>query len=246
MQNCKSSELPMQPKLQLNDSNDTCIQKPYKELLGCLIYIMQGTRPDISYCITYFSQFQNCFSNAHWEYLKGVLRYLKLTEKFVLKFKKKNYNNINLIAYADSDFANSKDRKSVTGYVIKLNGNAISWRTKKQEMVSLSSAEAEYIALSVCITESLFVAQMLSEILNKNMYPIHLYEDNQACIKMSTTLETKRTKHIDIKYQFVKDCVSKGQIKLNYIPTEQQQGDIFTKALPKIKFKYLRNLLNLE
>lgn len=248
MDNCKPSSVPMQPKLHLSDANtESNIKLPYKELIGCLMYIMLGSRPDLSFCITYFSQFQKCFKIEHWNYLKSVLRYLKQTENYGLKYVKSGDSRVQhqLHAYADSDFAsNPNDRKSITGYLIKLNKNVICWKTKKQITVALSSAESEYIALSACISESLFLGQLLSEILYDSVFPIYAYEDNQSCIKMASTLESKRTKHIDVKHYFIRDCVEQEFVILKYVSTNNQQADILTKALATSKFKYFRDSLN--
>lgn len=246
MNDCKTSNVPMQPKLQLsNGETGSNKNLPYRELIGCLMYIMLGSRPDLSFSISYFSQFQGCFNIEHWNYLKCVLRYLKLTENYGLKFIKSDNSNVQIHAYVDADFANdSIDRKSISGFVLKMNDNVIYWKTKKQNIVALSSAESEYIALSSCISESLFLGQMLSEVLKYDLFPIFVYEDNQSCIKMASTFETKRTKHIDVRHHFVRDCVNKNEIVLKFTPTEFQQADIFTKALSSSKFVCFRNNLN--
>lgn len=150
-----------------------------------------------------------------------------------------------LSGYVDADFANDpNDRKSITGFCINFLNNVVFWKSKKQTIVSLSSAEAEYVALSACVTECLFVATLLTEILKCTVYPIEIFEDNQSCIKMVSTLETKRTKHIDVRHHFLRDCLEKNQIKLNYIPTNDQTADIFTKAVTPQKFDYFRSKLN--
>ncbi|KAK9730541.1 hypothetical protein QE152_g14416 [Popillia japonica] len=144
----------------------------------------------------------------------------------------------------NSDFANSiVDRKSITGFVIKLNNNVIHWKTKRQNNV-LSSAESKYVALATCVTENLFLAQILAEIANFNVYPITVFEDNQSCIKMASTFESKRSKHINIKHHFVRECVTQNKIKLLYINSNKQQADMFTKQLAATKFKYFRDSLN--
>lgn len=247
MNECKSHEIPIQSKLKMSTKsvNNETKNFPYRELIGCLMYIMLGSRPDLSFCVSYFSQFQNSYCDEHWNHLKHVLRYLKLTENYCLKFTKCNNSDVNLVSYVDADFANDPiDRKSTTGFIIKLNNNVIYWKSKKQNIVSLSSAESEYIALSSCITENLFLAQMLIEILNKNVYPVTVFEDNQSCIKMASTLESKRTKHIDVRHHFVRDCINEGKVTLKYISTDQQQADMLTKPLAKTKFKYFRELIN--
>lgn len=249
MVDCKPMSVPIQPKLQLNLESSVhiqCVNLPYRQLIGCLMYLMLGSRPDLSFSIYYFSQFQNSYSETHWKHLKHVIKYLKATADFGLKYSKDlSKSNVILSAFVDSDFAsNSTDRKSVTGYMIKLFDNVIHWKSKKQATVSLSSSEAEYIALSTCITECIFVKQLLEEMLGQNIKPINIYEDNNSCIFMASTLETKRSKHIDVKHHFIKDCVSSGEIKLNYISSDKQISDIFTKGLCPNRFKYFRELLN--
>lgn len=248
MLQCKPHDLPMQPKFQIDcgDRVPVCDQNlPYRELIGSLMYVMLGTRPDLSFCISYFSQFQNCYTIEHWKYLKHTLRYLNKTQDFGLKFSKSENSKINIVAYADSDFANNiSDRKSISGFLIKINNNIVEWKTRKQNVVALSSAESEYLSLSACVRECLFLGQMLSEILSVNLFPINVFEDNQSCIKMASTMETKRTKHIDVRHHFLRECVEQEKIILNYVPTENQQADILTKALANPKFKNFRNSLN--
>lgn len=145
------------------------------------------------------------------------------------------------------DFANNAtDRKSFSGFVLKFNNNVTLWKTKKQRTVSLSSAEAEYVALSQCVCECIFIGQLLNEILDYNLYPIKVFEDNQSCIKMSTTIETKRTKHIDVKHHFIRNHVSKNEIMLVYIPTSNQIADMLTNALPVSVFTKFRDMLNIK
>jgi len=218
---------------------------PYRELVGYLMYIMLATRPDLSYSIYYFSRFQNCFSQEHWTHLKHVLKYLKLTESCGLKYEKSvNQTSPIISAYVDADYANDiNDRRSISGFGIKAFDNFVFWKSKKQATVSLSSSEAEYIALSDCTTECIFVAQLISEILERSAFPVILYEDNQSTIKIANTLETKRSKHIDIKHHFIRECVSNDKIQINYVSTSERIADIFTKALPAPKLEYFRNKL---
>lgn len=210
------------------------------------MYLMLGSRPDLCFAITYFSQFQNCYTAEHWKYLKQVLRYLKLTENYALKYTKSKNNKLELSSYVDADFANCPlDRKSVTGFLIKLNNNIINWKTKKQNVVALSTCEAEYVALACCVSEDLFICQMLNEILSTKLFPIHVYEDNTSCIRVASTLETKRSKHIDVKFHFVRDCIKENKIKIEFIETSEQIADMFTKPLNVKQFVYFRGLLNL-
>lgn len=192
MDQCKESLIPMQPKLDLMKSDVKSCNAPYKQLIGSLMYIMLGSRPDLCFCVTYFSKFQNCYNNSHWQHLKNVLKYLKATKDVVLTFVSSNEPKFTVSAFADADYANdTNDRKSVSGFIVKLNNNVINWQSKKQSIVTLSSTEAEYVALTLCLTECLFIVNVLEEVFNLNVLPICIYEDNQSAIKIAKTLETK-------------------------------------------------------
>ncbi|KRT78250.1 hypothetical protein AMK59_6683 [Oryctes borbonicus] len=243
MLECKSSYTPMQAKLNLELQPNIQLEVPYKELIGSLMYIMLGSRPDICFSVMYFSQFQNCFGITHWKHLRNILRYLNYTKNYALKYTKTNVD-LNVEAYADSDFAsNPNDRKSVTGFLLKLNNNTVAWKSKKQAIVALSSSESEYVALASCVAECLFLKQLLESMTNTKIDCINVYEDNQSSIKMASTLETKRSKHIDVKYHFLRNFVSNGTIKLVYLPTTEQCADLLTKALPRVKHEYFRGQL---
>uniref|UniRef100_A0A0A9YB70 Copia protein n=1 Tax=Lygus hesperus TaxID=30085 RepID=A0A0A9YB70_LYGHE len=248
MNTCKISQIPMEPRLNLSvDERDENYKVPYKELIGSLMYIMLGTRPDLCYSITFFSQFQNCYNLSHWKHLKNVLRYLKGTVNLSLKYSKSVHCNEFIIkSYADSDFAsNVNDRKSISGYIVKLNENTVSWKSKKQNVVALSTAEAEYVSLSTCITEVLFLKQLIESILKIKLTNVVAYEDNQTCIKMAKTMETKRSKHIDVRHHFIRELIEKGVLKLLYLPTDEQIADIMTKSLSLPKFSYFRSQIGM-
>ena len=256
MENSHPKDVPISKGLKLEVTRDPENDRlPYRELVGSLMYIMMGTRPDLCFAISYFSQFQSCYSEEHWKYLKDVLRYLNAVQNLGLKFSKNTDCNLtfNLQAYADADFANSKDRKSISGFVVKLNTNLIAWKSKKQNSVTLSSAEAEYVAISVCLTECLFIKQFIEDILSKDFGKIMLFEkkivvfeDNQSAIKIANTLETKQSKHIDIRYHFTRELIANNVVELIYIPTDRQIADMMTKPLPPVTFKKFTFLLGLE
>lgn len=246
MINCKPMKIPLPPKISLfkADEQNLNFKVPYKELIGSLMYLMLGSRPDLCFSVSYFGRFQNCYSVSHWKHLKNVLRYIKYTESFGLNFIKTNTELI-INAYVDSDFASDiNDRKSVSGYVIKLNNNVIVWSSKKQSVVALSSCESEFYALSSCLTECIFLKNLLCEICSLKGC-INVYEDNQSTIKIAQTHETKRSKHIDVKYHFVRDLVISGQVKLMFISTNDQLADVMTKALCLNKFAYFVNNLGI-
>jgi len=152
---------------------------------------------------------------------------------------------VDVCAYADADWANSKaDRKSVSGWVSKLNGDVISWASKKQRTVALSTCEAELYAEAEAIKEVLWLRGMLKELGLHTQLGSTIYGDNQSAIAISKNgVKGERTKHVDIKYHFVTETVERGDVVLKWIPTMEQQADIFTKALAAPVFVNLRQQL---
>jgi hypothetical protein len=148
-------------------------------------------------------------------------------------------------AWADADWAEDKsDRKSISGWVAKLNGDPISWSSKKQSVVALSTCEAELYAEAAAIQEVLWLRGMLAELGLNFQLPSTVYGDNQSAIAVSKQgVRSQRTKHVDVKYHFVTQSVEEKKVRLQWVPTAQQQADIFTKALAKPLFQNLRSQL---
>lgn len=202
---------------------------------------MTCTRPDISWIVSKLSQ---TLANPKWENLvaaKHVLRYLKGTSNYELVFKKSN-ENLDLIGFSDSDWASSvEDRRSTTGYCFSLTkeGPVISWKSKKQHTVALSTCEAEYIGLATTTQESIYLTQLLSGINNRVHNCSKIYGDNQGAIALSKNpVNRQRSKHIDVRYHFIRNAVSEGKINIVYCPSEDMAADIFTK--PVTKFRMLK------
>ena len=247
MTDCKVQKLPVQPRIVLSRVDGCDKRFPFRELVGSIMYIMLGTRPDLCFAISFFGRFQSGWDETHWNSLKNVLRYLKGTKSLGMVYRKSNSSMINVSAYVDSDFASDPtDRKSISGFLIRMNNNMVCWSSKKQSVVALSSTEAEYVAMANCITECLFVVQLLKEITPNFVFPVLLYEDNQSCIKIAQTLETKRSKHIDVKFHFIRHVIDEGMFKIIYKSTDQQVADVFTKGLSVVKFEHFRSEMNLS
>ena len=169
---------------------------------------------------------------------------MKGTVNFALKYDKSDTGA--LIGFSDADWAGDQDdRRSTTGNVFLLSGGAVSWLSKKQATVALSTAEAEYIALSQAAQEGIWLKRLLSDLGVEAMSTLIL-EDNQGAIAIAKNpVNHSRTKHIDIRYHYIRECVQNGQIELQYCPTNDMKADIFTKPLPKQKFEYLRGEIGL-
>ena len=157
MQDCKPRATPCDidaHKIKCQDSNELADTELYRSIVGSLIYAMTGTRPDICYVVTLLSQYMSKPTKAHLNIAKNVLRYIKGTLNFCLRFVKCD-GNVELSGCSDSDWGGSEDRRSFTGYCFQLNANGplISWKSKKQQSVALSTCEAEYMALVAAVQE---------------------------------------------------------------------------------------------
>ena len=174
-------------------------------------------------------------TDAHLKLARNVLKYLKGTMMNKLSYEKSS-EPLELIGYCDSDWAGSEDRKSISGfcYCLAKNGSLISWKTKKQNVVSLSSCEAEYTALSFAIQEGNFLSQLFADfcVVERNLF--HLNVDNQGAIHLANNqVCNQRSKHIDVKYHYIRHEIKEGHCKLLYVPSKKNLADMFTKAVPR-------------
>lgn len=247
MQDCKGVCTPMETGLHIDPDEEILTNIPYKELVGSLMYLATISRPDISYSTGFLSRYMNRPTPTLWKAGKRILRYLKQTKEKGLIYKKEENNNNYLHAFSDADWASENiDRKSVSGIAIFHQGNLISWTSKKQTSVALSTAEAEYVAAALAVSEIIFILGVLQDLKFCENINSTLFIDNQSTIRMIESYEnSKRSKHIDIKVHYIKDIVSKGLIMLEYVSTNQNKADILTKALSKDKHKYFCNSLGL-
>ena len=219
---------------------------PYREAIGSLMYAAIGTRPDITYAVTTLSQYLQNPGRPHWEQAKRVIQYLKGTCGSELTFGPSGGAK----GFADANWANYVDDcHSICGYVFMLNGGAISWSSKKQLVVALSSTEAEYIGITHAAKEATWVRHLLSEMYSPLVlkYPILLYCDNKSAIELvkNATFHSC-TKHIAIRYHFIREAHSDGTIVLDHRGTDEMPADIFTKPLDRIKFNKFAHLVGLS
>lgn len=248
MQDCKSRETPCEPKLMYTENAEK-MQEPrkYREAVGSLIYLSTCTRPDISFVVSKLSQHFSDPSIEHWNTVKHVFRYLKGTTEQGLYFRRNDTEKLGLRVYSDADWASdSADRRSTSGYCASLNegSSLISWKTRKQQTVALSTCEAEYMALASAVQECLYLEQLLRGIDAYEYAQTKVYEDNQGAIALARNpVNRQRCKHIDIKYHFIRENVNNGKFLLEYCPTEQMIADVLTKPATKLKLKsFSRNM----
>lgn len=243
MANANPVSTPSDPnqKLRMDDGISKRVDHAiYQSMVGSLLYCAVATRVDVAHAVAMVSKFNANPSEAHMTAVKRILRYLKGTLDFVLKYEKTE--SPSLIGYCDADWAGDLDtRRSTSGQVFLMANGSISWRSKRQTSVSLSTAEAEYIALCSASQEAIWLKRLLGEIGFDQSEPITILEDNQSAIAMSKNPTSHdRTKHIDIKFHFVRNAINESLIKLVYCPTDEMVADILTKPLHRGRFELLR------
>ena len=220
---------------------DTIMTTRYRELVGSLIYLEQCTRPDIAVATNILGQQMANPTKFHWEVGKKVLRYLKHSVDYTIRYQKSD--TLSLCAYSDADYANdASDRKSQSGYLTYLSttSSPISWSSRKQTLLANSTTYAEYIAMSETACELVWI-QSLLESLNFDdikYVPAVLWADSQTALSLTENPKHhRRTKHIDIKYHHLRDLISRGVIDAKFIGTKENRADGFTKPLGPTKFK---------
>lgn len=218
----------------------------YQSMVGSLLYAAIATRPDIAQAVGVVSKFNSKPSEAHLTAVKRIMRYLKGTADFALKYRKSSGGV--LTGYADADWAGDQDnRHSTSGVLFLMAEGSISWLSKKQPIVALSTSEAEYVALSVATQEAVWLRRLFSDLRVDPQEPTMLMEDNQGTIAIAKNpISHARTKHIDIRYHYVREAVQAGVINLTYCPTEEMIADLLTKPLPRGRFEILRRAMGLE
>jgi hypothetical protein len=238
-------------------SDEPADRQLYQEMVGTLMYAGVSCRLDIAHAVQLLARAMQAPTQRHVEAAKRVFRYLAGTKDIGLIFGSRNgskvadsrgrdsWVRIGVCAFADADWANDKeDRKSITGWVAKVFGDPISWCSKKQRTVAQSTCEAELYAEAAAIQEVLWLRGLLKELgLHVQMGSV-VHGDNQSTIAISKNgIKGERTKHVDVKYHFITETVESGTVQLKWIPTTQQQADIFTKALATPVFELLRKLI---
>ena len=221
------------------------LRSRYQTVIGSLLYLMLGTRPDISFAVTKLAQHAANPSDDHLSKALYICRYLVGTSKYRLTYDGESGQGIS--ACTDSDWASDDtSRRSQTGYFIKLAKGLISWTSRAQKTIALSSTEAEYMALSDCSRQVVWMHTLLGE-LGYNMGPIPICGDNQGSIFIASNPVTeKRSKHIDIRYHYIREVIDRGLAEVYFISGEDNPADLLTKNLGRVKFQKFRAVLGLE
>lgn len=216
MFDCKPVSTPLETGLKLtndmspieHDDIEKMKEVPYSIAVGCLMHVMTITRPDIAYAVGQVARFMSNPGQAHWSAVKRIMRYLKgtLNFKIIYQPKKDSVQYLHQVqAWSDSDWASDEDsRKSTSGYVFTLAGGAISWQSRRQSTIALSSTEAEYIASASAAKEAMWIRQLMTDIGYHQWKELPLYCDNTSTIALTKNPRNHdRSKHIDIKYHYL-------------------------------------------
>ena len=248
MQNAKSAPTPLPAgykPVANTGTADPALRSKYQTVIGSLLYLMLGTRPDICYAVTLLAQFAANPSQDHLNRALYICHYLIGTKSYALVYEGQSGNG--LLACTDSDWADSPEaRKSRSGHFLKFANGAFSWLSRRQKTVALSSTEAEYMSLSDCSRQVAWIKMLLEEIGYK-LGPLPICSDNQGAIFISSNpITERRSKHIDIRYHYVRELVEDKKVEVFYVSTDDNPADLFTKNLGRIKFLKFREMLGLR
>ena len=249
MEDCKPVSTPMEAGkvfTSLSDDEETIDIKKYQAAIGSLNYAAVATRPDISTAVGKLSQFMRNPGSDHWSGVKRILRYIKGTMNYGLTFTASD--DFTLHGYSDSDWAGcTESRKSTSGYAFFIGSCIVSWASKKQSIVALSSTEAEYVALCSAAQETVWLRNLLADIGFQQNAPTCVKEDNQGAMCLAKNpKDHNRTKHIDIKFHYTRQLITSKELRLEYVPTGKMVADTMTKGLPKPKFTEFRSVMGIQ
>nr|GEY34820.1 putative RNA-directed DNA polymerase [Tanacetum cinerariifolium] len=245
MVDCKQADTPMimNQKLYMEEEAEPAEKERYQRMVGKLIYLSH-TRPDIAYAVGVVSQFMHQPQKAHMVAALRMIRYLKGTTGHGVLFQPNGHLETQM--FTDANWAGNKsDRRSTSGYFTLVGGNLVTWKSKKQKVVALSSAEAEFRGIARGITEVLWVRRLLTEIGYTPQEPTKIFSDNKAAIQISENLvQHDRTKHIEVDRYLIKEKLEAGIIKIPFVKSEDQLVDILTKAVGSTIFNKCLDKLN--
>lgn len=243
MTNSKPSKFPIDTEYRKLEGKELESNEEYRKLIGMLLYVSTNSRPDIAASIAILSQRVMKPRDTDMNEVKRVIRYLKGTCDAKLWLSSELHRK-KMWTFSDADWAEDKqDRKSNSGMIVLLNGGAIAWSCRKQDMVTLSSAEAEYVAITEASKEALWISRVAKHFGIEVEMPLTIFTDSQSAIAMTESQRfSNRTKHIDTKFHFIKDLKEKGIVKLEYFPTSTNIADMLTKPMGGNKIKQLREL----
>ena len=220
--------------------------KEEKEYMSRVPYAMVCTRPDISHAVNVVSRYMANLGKEHWQAVKWILRYLRGTANIGLVYDRVSTNSGSVIGYVDSDFAGDLDkRKSLTGYVFTLSGSVINCKATLQSIVALYTTEAKYMAATEVVKEAIWLKGLVGD-LGLQRDDSVVFCDNQSAIHLTKNpMYHERSKHIAVKYNFIRETVSEGIVAVKKVATVDNPADMMTKPVPLHKFKHCLDLIGI-
>lgn len=247
MKESNSVHIPMDSGLKLSKApkEDGVNEREFRRNIGCLRYLIH-TRPDLAQSIGVLSRYMHDPKVSHGAALKQILRYLQGTCSLGLCYK--NGGEKGLVGYSDSSYnMDPDDGKSTTGHIFYLNECSVTWCSQKQEIVALSSCEAEFMAATETAKQALWLQELLKEITVGVAWKAVIRVDNKSAIALSKNpVFHGRSKHIHTRFHFIRECVEDGLVDVEYVAGRIHKVDILTKALARIKFKEMRDLIGIQ
>jgi hypothetical protein len=241
MENCNKVCTPIVPgnKLTKDEGGKAVDSTKYRQLIGCLMYLL-ATRPDLAFSVCLIARYMEKPTELHLAAAKRVLRYLQGSLHYGILYARNS--ECVLQGWSDSDYAGDlDDRKSTTGYVFMYGNGAVSWSSKKQAIVTLSTTEAEFVAAASCACQAVWLGRILEQLKQAQMNGTVIFCDNTSSIKLSKNpVMHGRCKHIDVRYHFLRDLTKDGAVEMKFCTSQEQIADIMTKALKLETFYKLR------
>jgi len=239
MDSCKPVGTPLMPKTELSKTDGTALTAEeavkYREITGSLLYLMTCTRRDIAVAVNQLSRHMAAPTSTHMQAAKRVLRYLRGTAATGLVYTRstdKSRRNL-LTSAGDASWRSVNNSKSVSGYVVLFNGAAVSWRCKVQPIVALSTAEAEFDALTAVAREVVYLRELLRGMYCPQEPPTTILQDNQPCIAMVNNPVTSiHNKHFAMRFAYIRQLIAEKAICVSYCATSEMIADALTKPLP--------------
>lgn len=244
MKGCNPADTPMEQHIKLLSGKPELVANAtkYRSLVGSLRYLV-NSRPDLAYSVGMISRFMETPNSEHWGAMKRIIRYVAGTTKLGCKYVKGALSD--LVGFTDSDHAGDLEkRKSTSGVLFFYGGNAVSWSSQKQKVVSLSSCESEYIAAATGACQGVWLSRLVADITCSDVKKFKLFIDNRSAEELSKNpVFHERSKHIDTRYHYIRECVADGVLEVQHVSTEDQLADMLTKPLARIRFAEMRRQL---
>ena len=227
MSDCNAIKMPMEVhlKLQKKAQGKQVNSTNFRSLIGSLRYLL-NTIPDLTYSVSYLSRFMDKPSSDHLAAAKRILRYLKGTMNFCLMYNRGD-RDLTITGYSDSEFSGDiNNRKSTSGQIFFMGGLPITWNSVKQRVVALSTCDAEYIAVSSAACQSFWILRLIKELVSVKENLVKILVDKKSALELTRNpVHHSRSKHIDTRHHFIRDCIEEGLIKLEYVRTEDHVNE---------------------